>query len=74
MTLPFNIEKSVFRRGEYVGYSGTLVWRITKSNNSSGKWHARNDSRDIQTVNTFVEAWTLDEMGNKLASFEYMAA
>jgi hypothetical protein len=32
-----NIEKSAFRRGEYVGYGGGYVWRIMK--HDSG-WYA----------------------------------
>ena len=31
-----NIEKSAFRRGEYVGYGGGCVWRIIKQ----GYWYA----------------------------------
>jgi len=31
-----NIEKSAFRRGEYVGYGGGQVWRIIKQ----GYWYA----------------------------------
>ena len=32
-----NIEKSAFRRGEYVGYGGGYVWRIVKQ---GGYWYA----------------------------------
>jgi hypothetical protein len=74
MTLPHNIDKSAFRRGQYVGYSGTLVWRIEKSNSSFGRWFARNDSSDLRTAATFLYGWTLDEIANKLASFEHRAA
>ena len=31
-----NIDKSAFRRGEYVGYGAGRVWRIRKLN----RWHA----------------------------------
>ena len=31
-----NIEKSAFRRGEYVGYGGGQVWRIVKHS----QWYA----------------------------------
>ena len=31
-----NIEKSAFRRGEYVGYGGGYTWRIVKQ----GYWYA----------------------------------
>jgi len=34
-----NIEKSAFRRGEYVGYAHG-VWRITKSKSPFGTWCA----------------------------------
>jgi hypothetical protein len=30
MSMPHNIEKSAFRRGEYVGYGSGHVWRIRK--------------------------------------------
>jgi hypothetical protein len=36
-----NIEKSGFHHGQYVGYSGGRVFRITKSNSSFGNWAAR---------------------------------
>jgi hypothetical protein len=39
-----NIEKSVFRKGEYVGYGGGKVWHIRKSDSSFGNWFARNQS------------------------------
>ena len=39
MNLP-NIEKSAFRRGEYVGYSDAGVWHIKRSNSSCGNWWA----------------------------------
>lgn len=37
-----NIEKSAFRKGEYVGYGGGKVWRIKKTNNSNANWFAHN--------------------------------
>jgi len=33
-----NIEKSAFRRGEYVGYGGGYVWRIPVK--QGGYWYA----------------------------------
>lgn len=36
-----NIEKSGFHHGQYVGYSGGRVFRITRSNSSFGNWAAR---------------------------------
>jgi hypothetical protein len=57
-----NIEKSAFRRGEYVGYSSGKVFRITKSNSSFGNWHAANrDNRDEQLF-----AFGLDSLSAKL--------
>lgn len=34
-----NIEKSGFHKGEYVGYAGGTVWRITKIDGR--RWHVR---------------------------------
>lgn len=40
-----NIEKSGFHHGQYVGYSGGRVFRITRTNSSFGNWaaHQQND-------------------------------
>ena len=67
-TLPHNIEKSAFNRGEYVGYAACSVWRIARSNSSFGRWAARCDSpiSDVVTRNTTIFAWTLDDMSAKL--------
>jgi hypothetical protein len=35
-----NVEKSVFRRGEYVGYGQGDVWHIRKSKSLYAKWVA----------------------------------
>jgi hypothetical protein len=35
-----NIDKSAFRRGEYIGYANG-TYRITRSTSSYGKWHAQ---------------------------------
>lgn len=35
-----NIEKSAFRKGEYVGYAHG-VWLITRTNSTYGNWIAR---------------------------------
>ena len=47
-----NIEKSAFRKGEYVGYGGGLVWRIVKGSQwyayASGKMLAGARLADIQ--------------------------
>ena len=37
-----NIEKSAFRRNEYVGYGGGYVWRIVKQ----GYWYAYSRGSD----------------------------
>lgn len=60
-----NIDKSGFRRGEYVGYSaGGKVWKITKANpnGSRAKWLA-------QTVGgQCFYAETLGEISERLSS------
>lgn len=58
----YNIEKSGFRKGEYVGYCEGKVYRITKSNSSYGTWHARN--RD--DFNDQIFAFGLQAMSDKL--------
>lgn len=58
----FNIDKSAFRKGEYVGYSGGRVYRISKSNSSFGNWIARN--RD--DFNDQILAFGLASMSQKL--------
>ena len=57
-----NIDKSGFRRGEYVGYGGQHVWRIT--NGMNGGWLA-------QTVGgqCFYKP-TLAEISEKLSSLD----
>lgn len=54
-----NIEASVFRKGEYIGYSNYGVWRITKVNSACGKWQAVRG-------NVLLFANTLREMSTKL--------
>lgn len=61
-----NIEKSGFRKGEYVGYSNGRVYRITRSNSSFGNWHAAN--RD--NWNDQIFAFGLASLSEKLASKE----
>lgn len=58
-----NIERSAFRRGEYVGYGGGKVWRITKSNSSFGTWHAHNQDN----WNDQFFAFGLQSVSNKLS-------
>ncbi len=57
-----NIERSAFRRGEYVGYSNGKVYRITKSNSSDGVWVAHNQDN----YNDRIAAWRLTDMSLKL--------
>jgi hypothetical protein len=57
-----NIEKSKFRRGEYVGYAGGL-WFIRKTNSSYGNWIARH--RDNTRLSPIYAA-TLEDMSRKL--------
>lgn len=59
-----NIEKSGFRKGEYIGYSNGRVYRITRSNSSFGNWHAAN--RD--NWNDQIFAFGLASLSEKLAS------
>ena len=59
-----NIEKSAFRRGEYVGYGGGFVWHISKSNSSFGNWYAH--ERD--NVSRKIYAFGLQSMSDKLAA------
>ena len=60
-----NIEKSAFRRGEYVGYAHG-VWIITRSNGSNGNWFARH--RDNQRA-PHLYAFTLEKLSEKLAGY-----
>jgi hypothetical protein len=63
-----NIEKSAFRKGEYVGYSNGKVYRITKSNSSFGNWHAHNQDN----WNDQFFAFGLQSMSEKLADRCFM--
>jgi hypothetical protein len=57
-----NIEKSAFRKGEYVGYCEGRIYRISKTNSSFGTWAAHN--RD--NYNDQLFAFGLDSMSQKL--------
>jgi len=57
-----NIEKSAFRKGEYVGYTEGRIYRISKTNSSFGTWAAHN--RD--NYNDQLFAFGLDSMSQKL--------
>lgn len=51
--MPHNIEKSAFRRGEYVGYGQGTVWHIRKSNSSYGRWVAFDRDGKLQAQYAF---------------------
>lgn len=59
-----NIEKSAFRRGEYVGYGGGIVWHISKSTSSFGNWFAH----DQHDYNRKIYAFGLQSMSDKLSA------
>ena len=59
-----NIERSAFRKGEYVGYSNGRVYHIRKSNSSFGNWFAHN--RD--NWNDQIYAFGLQSMSDKLSA------
>ena len=58
-----NIEKSAFRKGEYIGYSQGKVFHISKSNSSFGSWFAHNR----ENYNEQVFAFGLESMSERLA-------
>jgi hypothetical protein len=62
----FNIEKSGFRRGEYVGYGGGKVWRIKKTNSSFGNWFAHNQD----SYNEQLYAMRLSDLQAKLEAMK----
>jgi hypothetical protein len=57
-----NIEKSAFRKGEYVGYCEGRIYHISKSNSSFGTWFAYN--RD--NYNDQIFAFGLEGISKKL--------
>ncbi len=72
MTLPHNIEKSAFRRGEYVGYAAGYVFRVERSSSSFGNWQARLarfNPVNPRLSNRIFYAFTLSDMGDKLDAF-----
>jgi hypothetical protein len=66
----FNIEKSAFRKGEYVGYADRCVFRITRTNSSYGNWCACVSHGDNAEKyrNHFVFAFRLSDMSAKLSA------
>ena len=65
-----HIEKSVFRRGEYVGYGGGAVWHVRRTNSSYGNWWAYpHTGANAETLrNTPMVAHTLRALDAKLAA------
>ena len=55
----YNIEKSAFRPGEYVGYGGGHVWRIYKGRIHKGhqRWYAY-----AQVGPDVLTAWRLKDL------------
>jgi hypothetical protein len=65
-----NIEKSAFRKGEYIGYCEGKIYHISKSNSSFGTWFAYN--RD--NYNDQIFAFGLASMSEKLEAKQEVAA
>lgn len=57
-----NIEKSAFRKGEYVGYCEGKVYHIRKTNSSFGTWFAY----DRENYNDQLFAFGLESMSKQL--------
>jgi hypothetical protein len=71
-TLPYNIEKSGFHRGEYVAYSAGYVFRVVKSNSSFGRWQAslaRFNPANPRLSSRYFYGWNLSELSAKLDEF-----
>jgi hypothetical protein len=64
-----NIERSAFRKGEYVGYCEGKVYRISKTNSSFGTWFAY----DRDNYNDQIFAFGLASMSIKLQAKEVTA-
>lgn len=68
----YNIEKSAFHRGEYVGYAAGYVFRITRTNSSFGNWQARLarfNTANVQLSNRIFYAFSLENMSQQLDTF-----
>jgi hypothetical protein len=65
-----NIEKSAFKKGEYVGYALGRVWRITKTNSSYGNWIAVPPPVESNRHLANVYAFRLADMSEKLATLK----
>jgi hypothetical protein len=57
-----NIEKSAFRKGEYVGYCEGRIYHIRKTNSSFGTWFAH----DRDNYNDQIFAFGLESMSKQL--------
>jgi hypothetical protein len=65
-----NIDKSAFRKGEYIGYCEGRIFHISKSNSSFGTWFAYN--RD--DYNDQIFAFGLAAMSEKLEAKQEVTA
>jgi len=65
-----NIDKSAFRKGEYIGYCEGRIYHISKTNSSYGTWFAYN--RD--NYNDQIFAFGLASMSEKLEAKQEVAA
>lgn len=59
-----NIDKSAFRRGEYVGYGQGEVWRIHRTGFPYDKWVATAHNNEHKPA---VYAPTLTELSRKIS-------
>jgi len=64
-----NIERSAFRKGEYVGYCEGRIYHISKTNSSYGTWFAH----DRDNYNDQIFAFGLESMSIKLQAKEVTA-
>lgn len=65
-----NIEKSAFRKGEYVGYADGCVFHITRTNSTYGNWCAcvsHGDNADKYS-NRHIFAFRLADLSAKLSA------
>ena len=58
-----NIEKSAFRRGEYVGYARGKVWRISKTAYGGWKWVATSDDAQSLYADRLIDLSKVLERG-----------
>lgn len=65
-----NIDKSEFRKGEYVGY-GHGLWRIHRHSTGAKRWRARHISKADMPV---LFGPTLASLSDQLAMVKFQAA